>query len=207
VAEFRLQYRGTLFPVRSGELTLGRSSYASIVVNNPLASREHALIRSVGGRLEVVDLGSKNGTTVNGRRIQGACRLEAGDQVKIGTDVIDIVRVSLQDPRELRAQTYPGRTAGASTDEGETTVHLRRSLELAEALVTACATEAQRAGAAEAVEQVLTEFLAQMPPSALDDAALQRVRAVMDVVGSWNLGGRVDVWRRQLAARLEPTSV
>ena len=54
VNEYRIQYRGTLFPVRNGELTLGRSSYASIVVNNPLASREHAILRPVTGGLEVV---------------------------------------------------------------------------------------------------------------------------------------------------------
>jgi len=207
VSEFRLQYRGTLFPIRVGELTLGRSSYASIVINNPLASREHALIRFVGGRLEVVDLGSKNGTTVNGRRIEGACVIDAGDQVKIGTDVIDIVRVSHQDPQELRAPTYPGRGVGAPAEEGETTVHLRRSLELAEALMSACTSEAQRPATADVVEQVLTEFLTQTPPSALDDAALHRIRLVMDTVGSWNLGARVDAWRQQLAARLVPTGV
>ena len=46
MSEYRLQYRGTLFPIRSGEVILGRSSYASIVVNNPLASREHAVVRA-----------------------------------------------------------------------------------------------------------------------------------------------------------------
>jgi pSer/pThr/pTyr-binding forkhead associated (FHA) protein len=129
VSTFRLHFRGTLFPVRSGELTLGRSTYASILVNNPLASREHAIIRFVRGRLEVVDLGSKNGTLVNGERIVGARRIDAGDQVKIGTDVIDIVRASVQNPIDLRAQTFPGRPIEGTTetlaDDAETTVQVR----------------------------------------------------------------------------------
>src|ERR1043165_8988062 len=108
VTEYRLHYRGTLFPIRSGEVILGRSSYASIVVNNPLASREHAVVRSVGGRLEVADLGSKNGTYVNGKRIEGSTRVDAGDVVKIGTDTIEIARMNAQAPQTQRVATALG---------------------------------------------------------------------------------------------------
>jgi hypothetical protein len=204
VSEYRLQFRGTLFPVRAGEITLGRSSYASIVVNNPLASREHAIIRSVGGRLEVVDLGSKNGTMVNGERLVGARRVDVGDKIKIGTDVIEIVRASFDNPRDLRAQTYPGRVQGQA-EEGETTVHFRRSIELAEALVAACQSNAQRAPTAEGIVQVINEFWAEMPPSNLDRSVVDRVRRVVDTVGEWNLGPQIEEWRKSVAARLDPS--
>src|SRR5689334_7442971 len=109
VNEYRIQYRGTLFPIRSGELTLGRSSYASIVVNNPLASREHAILRPVAGGLEVVDLGSKNGTYVNGDRLLGSRPIAPGDRIKIGTVVVEIVQVAARDASSLRVATHPGR--------------------------------------------------------------------------------------------------
>lgn len=125
MTEWRLEHRGTLFPVRGTELTLGRSSYASIVVNNPLASREHAIVRLTGGKLEVVDLGSRNGTFVNGTRITSAQRLEVGDRIKIGADAIDVLRVSAEDPGRLRAVTLSGQkatpTARPDSVEGETT--------------------------------------------------------------------------------------
>ncbi|HVU00745.1 MAG TPA: FHA domain-containing protein [Polyangiaceae bacterium] len=123
MTEWRLEFRGTLFPMRGGELTLGRSSYASIVVNNPLTSREHAVVRAVGGRVEIEDLGSKNGTFVNDKRITGPYRLEVGDRIKIGTDVIDVVRVSPGDPGRLRAITLPGKptTRPEGAPEEETT--------------------------------------------------------------------------------------
>lgn len=122
MSEWRLEYRGTLFPVRGIELTLGRSSYASIVVNNPRASREHAVVRMAGNKLEIMDLGSRNGTLVNGTRITTPQRLDVGDRIQIGVDVIDVVRASAEDPLRLRAETLSGqKAAGAGLDEGETT--------------------------------------------------------------------------------------
>ena len=122
MTEWRLEHRGTLFPVRGAELTLGRSSYASIVVNNPLASREHAVVRLSAGKLEVVDLGSRNGTFVNGVRVAAPQRLEVGDRITIGADVIDVVRASAEDPGRMRAVTLSGRQTGhPETLESETT--------------------------------------------------------------------------------------
>jgi pSer/pThr/pTyr-binding forkhead associated (FHA) protein len=118
VSEWRLEHRGTLFPFRGTELTLGRSSYASIVVNNPLASREHAVVRLSAGKLEVVDLGSRNGTFVNGTRITAPERLEVGDRISIGADDIDVVRASAQDPKRMGAITLSGReNIGGETTE------------------------------------------------------------------------------------------
>lgn len=123
MTEWRLEHRGTLFPVRGSELTLGRSSYASIVVNNPLASREHAVVRLVAGKLEVVDLGSRNGTFVNGVRVTAPQRLEVGDRITIGADVIDVLRPSAEDPGRMRAITLSGRQTGKPAPfEGETEV-------------------------------------------------------------------------------------
>jgi pSer/pThr/pTyr-binding forkhead associated (FHA) protein len=122
VSEWRLEYRGTLFPFRGVELTLGRSNYASIVVNNPRASREHAVVRAAGSKLEIMDLGSRNGTLVNGTRITTPQRLEVGDRIQIGVDVIEVVRASPEDPLRLRAETLSGRQAAApGLDEGQTT--------------------------------------------------------------------------------------
>ncbi len=119
MTDYRLRYRGTLFPIRGGEATLGRSSYASIVVNNPLASREHALVREAPGRLEVTNLGSKNGTFVNGARVEGVCPVHVGDQIRVGTDVIEVSVASAQDPSTLRVATEPGHKSAGSAFLGD----------------------------------------------------------------------------------------
>jgi len=197
VSEYRLQYRGTLFPIRSGEVILGRSSYASIVVNNPLASREHAVVRAVAGRLEVQDLGSKNGTFVNGKRVQGSCSVDDGDVIKIGTDVLEVAKVSALDPQQLRMATEPGRSPPQGS-EGDTTVNLGRSIELAEALVAACPVE-RRENIAMEVLDILGEVLASVR---LDDVDRTRARKLTATLGEWTLPDDIEERRKDTAAKL-----
>lgn len=78
---------GRRFPVPS-ECVLGRQ--ADITVADPGVSRRHAAIRPAGDALEVRDLGSANGTWVNGDRLEGARRVLAGDLIKIGHTTIEI---------------------------------------------------------------------------------------------------------------------
>ena len=70
-----------------GELIVGRED-ASLTIEDPEISRKHAAIRPVDGGFEIEDLGSRNGTHVNGSRIEGATRLGGGDSIKLGQSVI-----------------------------------------------------------------------------------------------------------------------
>lgn len=65
------------------ELTIGREPDNAIRIQDPLASRHHALVRKLGGRTQVVDLGSSNGTYVNGRRISRPATLWNDDILEI----------------------------------------------------------------------------------------------------------------------------
>ena len=63
--------------------TLGRWEGCEVVLPDPEVSRKHAQIRHEGGRYVLVDLGSKNGTQVNGRRVERAFVLTDGDEMVI----------------------------------------------------------------------------------------------------------------------------
>ncbi|HEX8066382.1 MAG TPA: FHA domain-containing protein [Thermoleophilaceae bacterium] len=63
---------------------------ASVVLDDPEVSRRHASLAVEGSQLAVEDLGSTNGTFVNGERIQGTRRLEDGDRVRFGTTVLEL---------------------------------------------------------------------------------------------------------------------
>ena len=65
-------------------VTLGREE-GDVVIEAPTVSRRHAEVRPADGGLEIVDLGSRNGTWVNGTRIESATRLAAGDVVALGS--------------------------------------------------------------------------------------------------------------------------
>ena len=74
------------------ELVVGRED-AGITIEDEEISRRHAVIRPGDGGIEIEDLGSTNGTYVNGVRIEGATRLAGGDTVKLGRSVLQVESV------------------------------------------------------------------------------------------------------------------
>ena len=81
---------GDQHPV-DGELILGREdSSADLVIPDPGVSRRHARVIGENGALILEDLGSSNGTYVNGERISGAVELAPGDEIRIGATVLGI---------------------------------------------------------------------------------------------------------------------
>ena len=74
-----------------GSIVLGRDpATASFVVDDPEASRRHASIVPGEASVTVEDLGSTNGTFVNGQRISGTAEAHAGDEVRVGNTVIEV---------------------------------------------------------------------------------------------------------------------
>jgi hypothetical protein len=74
---------GTTFDLIEGA-TMGRADTAEIPVDDPFASSVHARIFQRGQFLYIEDMGSTNGTYLNGRKLRSAERLKIGDTVRIG---------------------------------------------------------------------------------------------------------------------------
>jgi hypothetical protein len=74
---------GTTFDVTDG-VTFGRSDGADIRVEDPFASSAHARIFDRGGFMYLEDMGSTNGTYLNGRQVKNAERLKMADTIRIG---------------------------------------------------------------------------------------------------------------------------
>ena len=74
-------------------LTFGRSRGATIHVDSEKVSRLHARVRRTGDVIEVEDLGSRNGTRVNGEKIRGLTRVTSGDEISMGP-ILAIVGVA-----------------------------------------------------------------------------------------------------------------
>jgi Protein of unknown function (DUF3662)/FHA domain len=69
-------------------VTLGRSRQCDVVLDDANVSREHAEIRPRGGAWVLTDLGSTNGSSLNGRRIERPEVIKPGDELEFGTSVI-----------------------------------------------------------------------------------------------------------------------
>ncbi len=67
------------------DVTFGRSRGATVTVESEKVSRMHARVRRTGDLIEVEDLGSRNGTRVNGDKIEGIVRVTNGDEIAIGS--------------------------------------------------------------------------------------------------------------------------
>lgn len=75
---------GREHPLKAEKTVMGRAVENDIVITSKRISREHACVRRQGWRLILEDLGSTNGTYLNGQRIQSAIQLRDGDQIKVG---------------------------------------------------------------------------------------------------------------------------
>ena len=74
---------GTEFTIGDGA-TIGRAPTSDIMIDDPFASAAHARIFPRGQFMFIEDMGSTNGTYLNGRRLRGAARLNLEDSVQIG---------------------------------------------------------------------------------------------------------------------------
>lgn len=83
------KYQGQEFPLDAGNFIAGRSTEADLVLADDAVSRKHARFFATRGRFWVRDLGSRNGTVVNGRSVDVQC-LRPGDRLAIGSSLAKI---------------------------------------------------------------------------------------------------------------------
>jgi FHA domain-containing protein len=74
---------GEVFDLANGAM-MGRADSADILIDDPFASSAHARIFRRGEFMHVEDMGSTNGTYLNGRQLRGAERLKQADVIRIG---------------------------------------------------------------------------------------------------------------------------
>jgi pSer/pThr/pTyr-binding forkhead associated (FHA) protein len=73
----------------TGELVIGREN-ADLTIDDAEVSRRHVAVRLEGGQLEVEDLGSANGTFVNGSRIEGPVKVGGGAKIRVGRTEFEV---------------------------------------------------------------------------------------------------------------------
>ncbi|MDD2922336.1 MAG: FHA domain-containing protein [Anaerolineales bacterium] len=79
---------GVAYPLESDQMTIGRDASNGVAINDAEVSRKHAQISFQGGKYVIEDLGSTNGTFVNGQRLSGPVVLKPGDVVSLGEQIV-----------------------------------------------------------------------------------------------------------------------
>jgi pSer/pThr/pTyr-binding forkhead associated (FHA) protein len=95
------KYQGGEFPLRPHrEIIIGRSSELDMVLVEDMVSRKHAKITTDDKSVSIQDLGSTNGTFVNGEKIRKV-ELKYGDRILIGTSIVKLVYVDGESTNSL----------------------------------------------------------------------------------------------------------
>jgi pSer/pThr/pTyr-binding forkhead associated (FHA) protein len=104
-----------------GVAVIGRDKSSDVYIDDKQASRQHARVFSDGKQFYVEDLASRNGTLVNGGKIQGRYPIQSGDEIRIGSHYMEF-----QDERPAAAPVphapLPTRRASAGLLEARDAV-------------------------------------------------------------------------------------
>jgi len=179
------------------ETVIGRDpEQADLVVEDSMrVSSRHAAVRAVGDGFELVDLGSTNGTTLNGDAIQRV-RLEDGDSIRLGDDVELVFEVGGGNGRVVAALVALLLAVGAgawlwwSRTPGPEEVVMAKATQLASEGITA-----SEAGNPEMAKERFQSAAALMFRAGLLDDVERDVimRTAMERIGT-RLGPQADLW-------------
>ena len=125
----RLRYLGHNLGVPEGESVIGRSAKCQLWVEAPPTSRRHAVLIVTGDTAVLQDLGSRNGVSVNGKRVEGLHQLTDGDTITVGSQNMVIQGLG-EGPlhghvarRDLDTQTISGFELSDDTAAEATVIH------------------------------------------------------------------------------------
>lgn len=103
-------------PLKAGKVVIGRQDDCQLRIPSAQISRHHCEIVTGGAGVRIRDLGSSNGTFINGQKVEDA-ELQAGDVLAIGS-MLFVLRVN-GEPAEINPEELTQRVRSASTAAAE----------------------------------------------------------------------------------------
>jgi len=120
-AGFVLRFEGCEIALPPGAFSIGRGTDSDLVLDDDTVSRHHAVLRVRGNEVHCEDVGSRNGTRVDGKRISGHARIAHAGQITVGPYVFVVeARIGASDGLTRTTRPPPGDTrASAARDRNE----------------------------------------------------------------------------------------
>jgi pSer/pThr/pTyr-binding forkhead associated (FHA) protein len=203
VPAFWIKYRGSRVTPRQGETVVGRSPYCSLVINNPRVSRQHCALKYDGETLIVTDLGSSNGTWVNGELVGRPRALGHGDVLTIGLQTLEVEQVEPNLDRSTRRteRDLPAfRQADEDFEQSVTQVQAA-SVALVESLVRNAAESKNPPDHFEKIRRVVATCLTPRPTSeGLTVSELRRLKDCINASVVLDPGDAAAAWRETTLA-------
>ncbi len=210
MSELKIRHEGQVYQLAQRQTLVGRSRRCTIVLNSRLASREHCVLELSGAALTLIELGSKNGTWVNGERVTRRRQLATGDEIRIGSDHLEVIenaRTAEGQPprRNVETQRMARKPSEEQFEDDSTaTVDHASVLDLAEVLLETASGAEQRPQTTRVILAAVDELLdhAGLTQPYLGVTEEHRLRVIADRVQSWWPDGSMNAWRQGLESRL-----
>src|SRR5919199_409678 len=107
MARFRLRMRTMEINLPLGEIIIGRGPECYLRVDEPMVSRRHARLRVTPTAVILEDLGSRNGSRVNGIKATGTVELKSGDILGVGTQQFTVEKEDEPAPHRPTVNVAP----------------------------------------------------------------------------------------------------
>lgn len=197
--EVFLRFRGARFPIRGKETLIGRSANCQVVIPNKSTSREHAVIYREASKLMVKDLGSRNRTLVNGRPLNTPRQLNAGDQIRIGGDVLE-VEIAPRGELKARGQHTVDEDQDSDVNAAAASGDSTDSLELLEMLMQMGegADPEHREGLLPRICEVIEDRLEWGKRNGFQGDEGMRLAQLVQTVASWSSDASLTHWRDRI---------
>ena len=197
------EYRGARYAIRDGETLVGRGGECALQVDDVSVSRQHLLVRRADGVITVTDLGSSNGSFVNGEPLLGSRMLRVGDRIYIGsTELVLGARDDIESAVPPGIEIIEQRVAPAVAQV--TTRPEFSTIAVLESLIATRATADDPVQLAWMVRRSLDHFVQGLVNRGIDIGAEQRARIerLLKETRAAALDGSFDAWAAELLARL-----
>src|SRR5688572_32009585 len=107
------------FELTRPEIIIGRDSKVDVVIPSPVVSQRHARLMQEGEGYVLEDLGSSNGTYLNGQRLVGRHPLKSGDQIRLGSAITISYEAAQSSAETIVRSASPIAYSGSQTVIGE----------------------------------------------------------------------------------------
>ena len=206
-----LSYQGSRILLKQGETIVGRSPHCAVVISNRRISRQHCSLVLAQDTLHVTDLGSSNGTWVNGAPVTQATRLHPGDLLELGEERLEVLDDAPRRSREARdterdLPIYLRELADADDDTEQTTITGAQAstIALIESLVANGSGTSSPVKHFAKVQRVVETFLkgGARTPTLSAKLEFERVRRSIEATARLDGSAEASHWRARVLSEL-----
>jgi pSer/pThr/pTyr-binding forkhead associated (FHA) protein len=201
---FWFEHRGMRYRIHEGETLVGRGGRSALFIDVPSVSREHAIVRRSAEHVEITDLGSSNGTFVNGERLTGTRTLKSGDEVRLGGAALLVGATDAPMPSNIGPGIEIIEAQSQAPQSELSTEPEFSSIDVLESLVVGAGASHNPTELAQMIKSSVDRLLdtTQKKGQTISPDQAARIVSIVEIVSGWFPDGTLAAWAKSTSTRL-----